>query len=191
MKETSTHPSPVAQTHQRMPSPSGNQSTADIILQHVTKQLWDQHLFPWRCHFITILQAERRSTSGRNEYARLCQRITNSGGHEQKSIIEVKHWWETGRMALGGSRGESLVPNWGTHHLAHLSQDTVAETGLRLLPSLVQWFTGRPRPKSKPMPSWQGFTPRRGKALGAIPLFPPWVPGKQTRFLLQPLLWPA
>lgn len=84
-----------------MAGPSGNQTLAYIILQHIAKQLWDQHLFPWRCHFITILQAEQRNASGRNEYAGLCQRITHSGDHEQKAIIKMKSWWERRVGGLG------------------------------------------------------------------------------------------
>lgn len=143
MKEPSTHPSAVVQTHQRMPSPSGNQSTADIILQPIAKQLRDQHLFPWRCHFIAILQAKRRSTSGRNEYARPCQRITNSGGHEQKTIIKVRHCLmrERENGPWVGPEGSHWCPVEG-HISWSTSLKTVAETGLRILPNLVQWFTG-------------------------------------------------
>lgn len=58
---------PGGQAHQRTPSRSGKRSPAYIILQHIAKQLRDQHLFPWRCYFIAVLQAEQRSASGRNE----------------------------------------------------------------------------------------------------------------------------
>lgn len=61
--EPPTHLSPTTtDTSKGPPHPPGNQSLDYIILQHITKQLWDQHLFPRRCRIITIGQAGWRNT---------------------------------------------------------------------------------------------------------------------------------